>query len=162
LSVNLAGRRYELGFAHPFATAPYSRPFTQVAPVGIFGPSAVCGSSGTWTSGPGYDTYTWKLDGVTVAITDTASPTGLVPGPHTPQLPSTQAPCPPPASPPFTVPATLSGVAANPAGSTTVCASCTGATLTETHAGGGSVAWQWGFRSVSLGPVTPIPGQTSQ
>src|SRR5262249_27158383 len=54
LSVNLAGRRYELGFAHPFATAAYSRPFTQVAPVGIFGPSAVCGSSGTWTSGPGY------------------------------------------------------------------------------------------------------------
>jgi hypothetical protein len=54
----------------------------------------------------------------------------------------------------------LSGVSAAFAGPPSVCPTCLGGTATESHLGGGGVTHQWGYRLVSAGPITPIPGQT--
>ncbi len=43
----------------------------------------------------------------------------------------------------------------------TVCATCVGGTISESHTGGGVVTHEWGYRTVSTtGPITWIPGQT--
>jgi len=46
------------------------------------------------------------------------------------------------------------------AGPSSVCASCTGGTASESHTGGGPVTYQWGYRTVSAGAITAFPGQT--
>ncbi len=60
-----------------------------------------------------------------------------------------------------TVAGDLSTVAASPGSPTSVCTSCTGLTVTETHSAGGPVTYQWGYRTVSLGTVIDLPGRTS-
>jgi len=57
----------------------------------------------------------------------------------------------------LTVTPAIGAVDASIAGPASVCTSCTGGTASETHAGGGSVAHQWGFRLFSGGPITDIP-----
>jgi subtilisin family serine protease len=54
----------------------------------------------------------------------------------------------------------LSNVTINVNGPTTVCPTCTGGTATVTDTGGGPGTHQWGFRTVSGGAVTSIPGET--
>ena len=53
----------------------------------------------------------------------------------------------------------LSTVTRAPAASQTLCATGTGATLTAVANGGGASAYQWGYRTVTGGAVTPIGGQ---
>lgn len=56
---------------------------------------------------------------------------------------------------------TLSSVAATlSSGSDTVCPSCVGGTIDESHLDGGPVTYEWGYRTVMLGAITTIPGQT--
>jgi subtilisin family serine protease len=59
-----------------------------------------------------------------------------------------------------TVAANLSAVSIGVVGSTTIGTPCQGGTASVTDTGGGVNAHQWGFRSVSGGAVTDIPGQT--
>jgi Galactose oxidase, central domain/Immunoglobulin domain/PQQ-like domain/Kelch motif len=63
----------------------------------------------------------------------------------------------------LTVVPNLLSVVATPAGSTSVCQAtgCTAGTVTESHTGGGTLAHQWGFRTLSGGPISDIPGATS-
>jgi hypothetical protein len=56
--------------------------------------------------------------------------------------------------------ADLSTVSATPGSPTSVCSTCTGPTITETHADGGPVGHQWGYRTQSLGTIIPMPGRT--
>ena len=54
----------------------------------------------------------------------------------------------------------LSNVTVNVVGNTNVCPTCTGGTATVTDTGGGPASHQWGFRTVSGGAITNIPGET--
>ena len=54
----------------------------------------------------------------------------------------------------------LSSVTATMPTGTSVCATCLGGTATESHIGGGSVSHQWGYRTVSGGPVLNLTGRT--
>jgi outer membrane protein assembly factor BamB len=54
----------------------------------------------------------------------------------------------------------LSAVVATAGGSTTVCPSCTGGTVTESHDGKVAAALQWGFRSAPGAHIAAIPGET--
>lgn len=54
----------------------------------------------------------------------------------------------------------LSGVLLSMTGSTVVCTTSMGGTATVTTSGGCSNTYQWGFRTVSGGAITDIPGQT--
>jgi hypothetical protein len=51
------------------------------------------------------------------------------------------------------------GIAVN--GSTAVCPRATGGTATVTDGDGGTRTHQWGYRTASLGPTTPISGATA-
>ena len=55
---------------------------------------------------------------------------------------------------------TLSSVTASVNGTTTVCTNSTGGTATVTEASGGLATHQWGYRTMSGGATTSIPGQT--
>jgi len=44
------------------------------------------------------------------------------------------------------------------AGPSSVCASCTGGTASESHTGGGPVTYQWGYRTVSAGETVRTAG----
>jgi hypothetical protein len=46
-------------------------------------------------------------------------------------------------------------------GTTTVCPSATGGTVTAVDVDGGIRAHEWGYRTVSMGTSTPIPGQAN-
>jgi hypothetical protein len=55
----------------------------------------------------------------------------------------------------------LSVVNVNPAGPHSVCATCTGPTLTATPTGGGAITYQWGYRVLpGPGPFVPFAGET--
>jgi N-acetylneuraminic acid mutarotase len=54
----------------------------------------------------------------------------------------------------------LSAVSISLAGASAVCTTCSAGTATVTEMGGGTVSHQWGFRTLSGGPVTPIAGET--
>src|SRR5262245_49671143 len=54
----------------------------------------------------------------------------------------------------------LGGVVATAGGSTTVCPSCMGGTVTESHDGGVAASLQWGFRSAPGAHIAAIPGET--
>ncbi len=58
-----------------------------------------------------------------------------------------------------TVAPNLSSLTIGVTGSTSIGTPCQGGTATLSEVGGGNNVHQWGFRSVSGGPVTPIPGQ---
>lgn len=61
---------------------------------------------------------------------------------------------------PVTPAGPLTSVAASVAGATTICNRATGGTATASATGGGSLAYQWGWSSVSGGPITNIAGAT--
>jgi hypothetical protein len=126
------------------------------------------------TTGDGCPTYQWRKGGVPLSdggsISGSATPT-LTIGSAAPAdagsydllvslaCSSTVA---------TSTPATLtvaSGISApnvSVSGTNTVCQNCTGGTATETHSGGGTVlGYQWGYRTVSGGSITDIPGQTA-
>ena len=42
-----------------------------------------------------------------------------------------------------------------------MCTTCLGGTASESHAGGGAVTHQWGYRTTSGGAITDIPFATS-
>lgn len=65
------------------------------------------------------------------------------------------------ASATVTVASDLSGVSAAPTSAVSVCPTCTGPAVSESHLDGGPVTHQWGYRTVPSGPVTPIPGRTA-
>ena len=58
------------------------------------------------------------------------------------------------------VDAALSSVSAAPAGPHSLCTTCTGATVTESHTAGGAVTHQWGYRTATLGAIIDLPGRT--
>jgi hypothetical protein len=60
----------------------------------------------------------------------------------------------------ITVDSPLSGVTVSMPTGTSVCSTCLGGTATESHAGGGGVSQQWGYRTTSGGSITPLPGRT--
>ncbi len=59
-----------------------------------------------------------------------------------------------------TVAPNLSSLTIGVTGSTSIGTPCQGGTATLSEVGGGNNVHQWGFRSLSGGPVTSIPGQT--
>jgi hypothetical protein len=64
------------------------------------------------------------------------------------------------ASATLSVTPTVGAVDASISGPSSVCTTCVGGTASETHAGGGAVTHQWGFRTSSGGPITDIPSAT--
>jgi hypothetical protein len=163
LSVNLPGRGYQLQFDHPALVATRSRTFSQGLAVTITGPASLCaGQSDVYTAGSGYDIYNWTLDGPSISMAPSVTLTGLSVGPHTLRVDVTQDNCPAFDVRALSVHASLGAVAIATGGPTSFCASCLGGVVTETHGGdGGTLAYQWGFRTASLGPITPIAGKTS-
>jgi hypothetical protein len=136
------------------------------------GSSAVFSATAT---APGSDCpgYQWRKGGVLLAEaapfsgvttpTLTISPTGLAEsGTYTVEVSLacsstvvTSAPATLSVNPPIgAVDASLSGPAS-------VCTTCLGGTLSESHAGGGAVTHQWGYRTTSGGAITDIPFATS-
>lgn len=61
----------------------------------------------------------------------------------------------------LTVHAAMGAVDAEVSGPASVCTTCLGGILSETHAGGGAAAYQWGYRTTSGGATTDIPFATS-
>ena len=61
----------------------------------------------------------------------------------------------------LTVNAAMGAVDASISGPASVCTTCLGGTLSEVHAGGGAVTYQWGYRTTSGGATTDIPFATS-
>jgi Zn-dependent metalloprotease len=133
----------------------------QVPTVSISGPATFCqGASPLYDAGPGYDTYAWILDGGLVSTSRTVTPIGLSPGSHALAVEVGSAACGARSDATLAVLPLLSAVGNTVAGSTTVCTHCTGGTATATATGGGTVAFQWGYRTTSGGPVTSLPGRT--
>jgi len=161
LEIDLAGRRYQLQFSHPSAPAIRSRRFTLGLGVAIAGPDWICSADvGTWSAGTGYDTYRWSLDGPVVRYAPTITLFGLTPGLHVLSVQARQDGCWAVASRTFSA-GDLATVSISTPGPTTVCLSCLGGTVSAAETGGGPVlARQWGYRNVTAGAITPIPGQT--
>ena len=61
----------------------------------------------------------------------------------------------------LTVNPPIGAVDASITGPASVCTTCLGGIASELHTGGGAVTHQWGFRTISLGPITDIPFATS-
>jgi hypothetical protein len=96
LSITPAGVNYRFRFDHPIARRAVSRPVTVGPPltVSIAGPASFCaGATVIFDAGPGYDGYTWLLDGAPVATARYADLVAIVPGPHTLQVQVTREGC---------------------------------------------------------------------
>ena len=124
---------------------------------------------------PGSDcpAYRWRKDGVllsdgppfsgTQTPTLTVSPAGLgEAGSYTVEVSlacSSTVVTSAPAT--LTVHAAMGAVDAEVSGPASVCTTCLGGILSETHTGGGAAAYQWGYRTTAGGATTDIPFATS-
>jgi hypothetical protein len=114
------------------------------------------GASITLEAAAGYPSYLWSngaaTQSITVAPTTTTTYSARgVDGSACTTVPTfwTQ-----------NVTASLSAVGIAASGATSICRDGSGATYTVTPTGGGTTSYQWGYRTVSNGAITPIPGQT--
>lgn len=180
LSIDRAGRRYRLRFdledtPPPNLPPALSRSFTLgPGTVQITGPASFCapGSGLYQTLDPPnqWDSYTWKLDGNPVSF----APTALLVNPAVPPDPPVSVgshllvlttrldSCSVTATPFSLEVGDLSAVVLGPVvGVSTVCVDCIGGSSKAVTTGGGALAYQWGYRTVSgTGAVTPIAGET--
>jgi outer membrane protein assembly factor BamB len=165
LTIDRPGRRYRLQFTLGAAPPVQTRSFTLGPELQILGVPSMCynGSPSTFTTEGPYDEYTWTLTPATVPPVHTPSATLLNPpvtGAHV-----------------LTVSARVDGCYAQASidvfggdldstslsldGYGTVCVDCIGGTIKPADVGGGpAVSRQWGYRTVSGGAVTDMPGET--
>jgi hypothetical protein len=165
LSVDLAGKKYRLEFSHPDAGLTFSRTFSQAPSLAISGPASFCASSsGFFATDPGFDLYRWYVDGLgpaSFAASLTTPPGSLLAGPHGVAVDAFADTCPASASQPFDVFGDLASVVVTPGSPVSVCATCTGPTLTAVESGGGLLSRKWGYRTTAgAGPLTYIAAQT--
>jgi hypothetical protein len=164
LFIDLPGLRYRLEFTHPLAVRTRSRTFSLDPGLSITGPASYCASGGgLFSTDPGFDTYRWYVDAagpLSRGLDLTLGAGSLTAGPHSTQVDATVDTCPATTSQPFDVLADLSSVSIDQPGPYTVCSTCTGPALTVTDTDGGVPTHQWGYRTVSYGAVTDIPGRT--
>ena len=164
--IDMAGSRYQLQFDLSGLPPVVSRSFTLGATVGIVGPPSVCPlSSEMYTADPGFDTYTWSVDGVPFdwkRVTTLSQPPLLAGTSYTLSVDARVDGC-TPSSAVIVFVGDLAMVDITPTGAVTVCVDCLGGTVFATETGGGApLGHQWGYRMVSGNPpVIPIPGQTS-
>jgi hypothetical protein len=162
LSIDRAGAGYELEIGGASARKARSRSISLALATSITGPSALCqGDSAIYSADPGFETYGWFLDSSPQSMARTVDLTSiLTPGLHTLDVDASKDGCIAMASLPIDVTANLGGVGIAPVATYSVCETCTGPNITATPTGGGAVAYQWGYRTVSLGSITPIAGAT--
>ena len=167
LTIDRPGRRYRLQFSLGAVPPVQTRSFTLGPQLQVLGTPSMCplGGSSTFTTEGGYDEFTWTLTPATVPPAHTPSVTLFNPpvaGAHT-----------------LTVSARVDGCYAQKSldifggdldstsltidGYSTVCVDCIGGTIKPTDVGGGPAASrQWGYRTVSGGAVTDMPGETGE
>jgi hypothetical protein len=160
LSVDLPGHGYRLGFQNPSAGATRSRTFSQGLSVAIVGQGSICvGGSASYDTGGGYDSYAWQLDGNPLSTAPTVSLIDPPAGSHLLEVAVGADGCAASAARPLTV-GDLTSVVVSSGGSTNVCTQCTGGTVAVADSGGGVPAHQWGFRTVTGGPISSLGGET--
>ncbi len=164
LGVTAGGGGYQLQFAHATGLKRRSRTFSQgLSPI-ITGPAAVCeGSTAIYDGGPGYDMYSWFLNGTPKSMARTVDLTSsLTPGTPRIDLDVVRDTCLATTFLDVVVTANLSAVTVTPSGPISVCANCTGPAATASPTGGGAVTYQWGYRTVSgMPPINSIAGETA-
>ena len=160
--------RYKLAFQTPGPPPVQSRSFTlgQPAPLQILGPDSVCpAGSGTYTLNQSFDTYAWTL-----------TPPGGSPSLFTPAVILSG----PPLSGAYQLGVVgrnecvasasrniffgnLASVSLNVTGVSSVCVDCIGGSAKAVELGGGAIASrQWGYRILSGGAITSLPGEAGR
>jgi hypothetical protein len=137
-------------------------------PANVSGSTAVCsGSSATISAalvGSGPWTLTWSDGLVQSGITSSPATRSVSPTVATTytltSVSSSGCNQPGAGAANITIAPPLSSVTISVAGSTTIGSPCLGGTATVTEVGGGTSSRQWGYRTVSGGAITNIPGQT--
>jgi hypothetical protein len=166
-SLDKPGRRYKLQYQAAGMPPLQSRSFT-LAPVApqILGPASVCPgpAPGIYGTSLDFDSYAWTL-----------TPPGPPPFAYTPSVSLLG----PPLAGGYTLGfsgridgctsaasrgiyfGTLASVTLQILGASSVCVDCIGGSAKAVETGGGTaVSRQWGYRTVSLGPITTLPGET--
>ena len=170
LAINAPGRRYRLQFQAGGLAPVHSRSFTLgVDATQIVGPTSVCpSSSGVYSlvPDPGYDSYSWLLDGLPHSFTPTATLTNppiVLDQLHTLGVTARVDACTVTPSNLDVYFGTLASVTLDIQGASTVCVDCIGGSAKAIETGGGLVvSREWGYRTVSLGPITAFPGETGE
>ncbi|MFI4941870.1 MAG: FG-GAP repeat domain-containing protein, partial [Burkholderiales bacterium] len=156
--------RYKLAFQTAGLPPVQTRSFTlgQPAPLQILGPDSVCpAGSGTYTLNQSFDTYAWTL-----------TPPGGSPSLFTPAVnlgpPLSGArqldvvgrnECVASASRSIFF-GNLASVSLNITGVSSVCVDCIGGSAKAVELGGGAIgSRQWGYRILSGGAITSLPGE---
>jgi hypothetical protein len=168
LAVDIGGGGYQLQFTHnaappePRARRFLSRTFSQGLTVTITGVQQFCENfAGLYDAGPGYDMYSWLLDGSPLSMAQKVDLSSqLLPaGMHTLRVDVMRDSCLAFDVMNLDVILNLSVVNVNPPPTIVVCANCTGPLATATPTGGGVITYQWGYSTATI-PFTPIPGET--
>jgi outer membrane protein assembly factor BamB len=167
LTIDRAGRRYRLSFSRPATVPATTRSFTLGAELAILGTPSVCPTgSATFGTEGSYDEYVWTLDppASPFAFTPTVVLQGsaLSAGPHTLQVLARVDGC--SATRSLSVyRGDLVSTSLSIDGLDTVCVDCIGGTVKPLDLGGGpALSRQWGFRTVSGGAITGMPGETGE
>ena len=171
LTIDKAGRRYRLQFALPGLQPVLSRSFTLGAQPVILGPTSFCPSAqATYAADPAEGSY----DAIPVDADGAPSPFAFTPSVVLKEPPPLSL-----GSNTLTLQARVDSCALStfrtiwysawlrttlsPLGPTTVCVDCLGGTVKPSDEGGGAVvSRQWGYRTASGGPITPIGGETAE
>lgn len=144
-------------------------PACSPLPIVVTAPSAICAGpdshSASIPDGGAGMTYAWTATGGTIQAgantrSVTFSPNAGASSVVLSVAMTDAGGCPRHGTVTVTVDEALSAVAVTPATGSSVCALGTGTTLAVSLTGGGASAYQWGYRSVSGGAITPIAGQT--
>ncbi len=130
--------------------------------VEIFGPSEVCeGIPVTYDTESGYEEYRWTLNGEPAGDTQSITLASLTAGLHLVEVVvSNGGQIVGSGSLVVTASPALSDVRIESSGSTVVCETCSGGTVSVSNTGGGAATEAWGFRTLPSGPITTIPGET--
>jgi FG-GAP-like repeat/PQQ-like domain len=161
LAVDRAGGGYQLQFALSGASKKLSRTFSQGLSPLITGPASVCqGDPALYDAGPGYDTYGWTLDSTPMSMAQQVDlTTNLTPGIRHLDLDVVRDTCTATTFLDIDVFSSLTGVGVTPTGPVSVCVNCTGPTALATPVGGGTVTYQWGYRTSPPGAIIPLAGE---
>jgi len=137
-------------------------------PAKVSGSTAVCSGSSTNLTvdlvGTGPWTLTWSDGFVQSGVSSTPATRSVAPTTATTysltSVSSSTCNQPGAGSATVSIAPPLSNTTIAVAGSTTIGSPCLGGTATVTDTGGGTSTHQWGYRTVSGGTITNIPGQT--